>query len=80
MSIFVNDVTTKEQLCVNFSYFLLDMANNDERHIDMFKFETLSSMFKCDYCSELLKQPVSLPCGKTVCEYHLNIRNKPTIK
>ena len=36
----------------------------------MFKFEKLQAMFNCKVCHNLLREPVSLPCGQTVCKAH----------
>ena len=36
----------------------------------MFKFEKLQTMFNCKVCQYLLRDPVSLPCGETVCKAH----------
>ena len=30
----------------------------------------LGSIFNCDFCQKLLENPISLPCGETVCKSH----------
>jgi len=36
----------------------------------MFKFEKISSFFNCQFCQCILKDPVILPCGESVCQVH----------
>ena len=36
----------------------------------MFKFEKLQTLFNCKLCSELLREPVLLPCGVSICKFH----------
>ena len=38
----------------------------------MFQFEKFNSTFKCDFCHQILDDPISLPCGETVCKSHSN--------
>ena len=38
----------------------------------MYKFETLNSLFSCHVCNQLLKDPISLPCGETICKIHFD--------
>ncbi len=37
----------------------------------MFKFIEISSYYKCKICNEILKDPVALPCGVTICKEHV---------
>jgi len=36
----------------------------------MFKFEKISSFFNCQFCQSILKDPIILPCGESVCQVH----------
>ena len=36
------------------------------------KLEQLKALFKCQFCSELLVQPITLPCGISICDSHLD--------
>jgi hypothetical protein len=33
-------------------------------------FEKLKELFNCKYCSNILQDPVILPCGETICKKH----------
>ena len=44
----------------------------------MFKVDTFQSLFNCAFCSKLLVDPVSLPCGETVCKLH--VQDKDSIE
>ena len=37
----------------------------------MFKLDKIKSLFDCDFCSNLLVDPISLPCGD-ICKSHIN--------
>jgi len=37
----------------------------------MLKFIKINSYFKCKLCKEILKYPVALPCGETICKEHV---------
>ena len=34
------------------------------------KLEQLKELFNCQFCSELLVEPITLPCGSSICESH----------
>ena len=36
---------------------------------------SLKLLMKCLYCSKIFKDPISLPCGDTICEEHLKETN-----
>jgi hypothetical protein len=36
----------------------------------MFKSDQISSLFNCAFCSKVLHDPITLPCGNTVCKIH----------
>jgi len=36
----------------------------------MFKFGKINALFNCEICQEILKEPIILPCGKTICKAH----------
>jgi DNA repair exonuclease SbcCD ATPase subunit len=38
----------------------------------MFKIDKVKNLFNCDDCNQLLFEPVTLPCGNSVCKRHLN--------
>ena len=38
----------------------------------MFKIDQVKSVFNCDFCSDLLVDPVTLVCGNTICKYHVD--------
>ncbi len=38
----------------------------------MFKIDKVRMLFDCDLCTELLVDPVKLPCGYSVCKRHLD--------
>ena len=38
----------------------------------MYKIDQIKSMFNCKICSDLLLDPITIPCGDTVCNSHLN--------
>ena len=38
----------------------------------MFKIDKLKRIFDCDSCSSTLVDPITLPCGDTVCKRHLD--------
>ena len=33
-------------------------------------------LLECDYCKLILEKPVTLPCGKTLCQHHLEDTNE----
>jgi len=37
----------------------------------MLKFNNTKSFFNCKICNEILKDPVTLPCGETICKEHV---------
>ena len=37
----------------------------------MFKVDQLKRLFDCDLCNNLLIDPVTLPCGHTICRKHI---------
>ena len=37
----------------------------------MYKLDQIKNMFNCKICSKLLVDPVTLPCGDSVCKLHL---------
>ena len=37
----------------------------------MYKIDKIKGLFDCDICNNLLVDPISLPCGKNVCNQHL---------
>jgi hypothetical protein len=37
----------------------------------IYKIDKIKNLFKCDVCLQLLKEPVALTCGSTVCKSHL---------
>ena len=36
----------------------------------MFKTDQINSIFNCTVCSKVLHEPISLPCGETICRGH----------
>jgi hypothetical protein len=36
------------------------------------KIEMVKRMFSCEFCSNLFIEPITLPCGITICQSHLN--------
>ena len=38
----------------------------------MFKVDKIRNFFDCDVCKELLVDPITIPCGNTVCKKHLD--------
>lgn len=46
----------------------------------MYKIEQVKTLFNCDQCNKLLVDPITIPCGNTICKKHLdslleNIKN-----
>ena len=39
----------------------------------MNKLDMIKDFFDCDICENLLIDPISLPCGKNVCNHHLQV-------
>lgn len=39
----------------------------------MYKIDKIKKLLDCGICSQLMVEPVTLPCGKTVCKCHLDI-------
>jgi DNA repair ATPase RecN len=46
----------------------------------MFKIDEIKNFFDCDYCNQVLVDPVSIPCGSNLCIDHLDklLRNVST--
>jgi hypothetical protein len=38
----------------------------------MFKFDKVKRLFDCDLCSKLLVDPITISCGNTICQTHVN--------
>ena len=49
------------------------MSNIDLQKVlrNLLKGEDLKSIFNCRFCSNLFVNPVTLPCGVSVCESHV---------
>jgi len=45
----------------------------------MFKIDQVKNLFDCEQCNQLLVDPISLPCGYSVCKGHLDelLKNPP---
>ena len=45
----------------------------------MFKIDQVKNLFDCEQCNQLLVEPVTLPCGYSVCKRHLDelLENTP---
>ena len=37
-----------------------------------FEENQISEHLKCTYCNEIYDKPVTLPCGKVICQYHMD--------
>jgi hypothetical protein len=37
----------------------------------MLKIDSMNTLFNCDVCKELLVEPITIPCGNTLCKTHL---------
>ena len=37
----------------------------------MYKIDSVKRLFDCDLCSETLVEPITLPCGNSICKSHL---------
>ena len=46
----------------------------------MFKIDQVKNLFDCEQCNQLLVEPVTLPCGYSVCKRHLDRLLKNTSK
>ena len=46
----------------------------------MFKIDQVKNLFDCEQCNQLLIDPVTLPCGYSVCKSHLDGLLKKTPK
>ncbi len=55
------------KLCCLFSKSLYSNYNVEFK---MFKFEKINSLFNCQLCNQFFEDPVTLPCGETVCKSH----------
>ena len=42
----------------------------------MFKLDKVKSLFDCDQCHQLIVEPVTIPCGNSVCKTHLDSHQK----
>ena len=38
----------------------------------MFKIEIIKNFFECDLCHQVLVDPITIPCGNSVCKGHLD--------
>ncbi len=42
-----------------------------KRRHEMFKIDKVKTLFDCSLCNQLLVDPVTIPCGNSICKKHL---------
>ena len=67
-----------------FEFTLFDLKNEAIKKLlletKMFKIDQVKNLFNCEQCSQLLVDPVTLPCGSSVCKSHLDELIEKTTK
>ena len=67
-----------------FEFILFDLKNEAIKKLlletKMFKIDQVKNLFNCEQCSQLLVDPVTLPCGSSVCKSHLDELIEKTTK
>jgi hypothetical protein len=51
----------------------MDISNNSEENSEQNgEKNAFNEIYLCDYCKLFLDEPVTLPCGETICKSHIN--------